>query len=101
MSRTEKAPQVIKVRQWVITIGLFVIVQLVFFVVDGTSLEPNINDSNNLFFRVARWLLDSKLFTEWITPYSYPFFNMFTTLHVIAILISALTDFIMKVFPKK
>ncbi|MFY0521277.1 YfzA family protein [Lysinibacillus sp. UGB7] len=69
--------------------------------VDGTSLEPNINDSDKLFAKIGRWVLDSKLFTEWITPYSFPFFNMFMTIHVIAILIAAAMHIISNMFSKK
>lgn len=101
MSRTEEAPQVNQVRQWIITIGIFIIIQLVFVAIDGTSLEPNINDSNNLLFRIVRGILDSKLFTEWITPYSYPFFNFCITVHVIAIVIQAIADIILRVNRKK
>ncbi|UNK17911.1 YfzA family protein [Paenibacillus sp. N3/727] len=77
-----------RIRSWVITLGVFLIVQLIFIAVDGTSLEPNINDSGNLWGRI----LQSELFTEWITPYSFPFFNLCTVVCVIAILAKAVTD---------
>ena len=80
------------IKRWVTTIGIFLIVQLIFIAVDGTFLEPNINDSNNVFIRIGRWILNSKLFTEWITPYSFPFFNMIMLFHVIAILLQAVQD---------
>ena len=89
------------IKRWVTTIGIFLIVQLIFIAVDGTFLEPNINDSNNVFIRIGRWILNSKLFTEWITPYSLSFFNMFMTIHVIAILIQAVQDIISSMFQKK
>lgn len=88
-------------KRWIIIIGIFLIVQLIFFLIDGTFLEPNINDSGNLLSRIARWILNSKLFTEWITPYSFPFFNLFTTIHVIAILIPAVKDIISSMYTKR
>ena len=94
MRGTEKTLNSNISKRWIITIGIFLIVQVIFIAVDGTILEPNINDSDKLFARIARGILDSKLFTEWITPYSFPFFNMFTTIYVIALLIQAIHDII-------
>ncbi|WP_449354866.1 YfzA family protein [Virgibacillus natechei] len=94
MSSTEKSPKTAK--RWIITIGIFIIVQLIFIAVDGTFLEPNINDSGNLFARLGRWILGSSLFTEWICPYSYPLFNLWMTLHVIAILGQTVQDIFSK-----
>lgn len=101
MTAIEKTPNTNLRKRWMITIGIFFIVQLIFFVVDGTFLEPNINDSGNLFARLGRWILESRIFTEWITPYTFPFFNMFMTVHVIAILIQAVQDIISRSFSKK
>ncbi|WP_243456216.1 YfzA family protein [Lysinibacillus fusiformis] len=50
---------------------------------------------------MGRWILDSRFFTEWITPYSFPFFNMAISIHVIAILIAALGGIISTIFSKK
>lgn len=101
MTGTEKIQQNNRVKRWMITVGIFLIVQLIFITIDGTFLEPNINDSDNLFARTGRWVLDSKPFTEWITPYSFPFFNMFMTIHVIAMLMQAVQDIISGMFTKK
>ncbi|MFL0365741.1 YfzA family protein [Pseudobacillus sp. 179-B 2D1 NHS] len=101
MSGVEKTLPMNRARRWMITIGLFLMVQLLFVAIDGTFLEPNINDSGHLFARIARGILGSRLFTEWITPYSFPFFNMFMTIHVIAIMIQAVQDLISSMFSKK
>ncbi|WP_416148288.1 YfzA family protein [Salipaludibacillus sp. HK11] len=102
MSGTEeKRTNVYQGKRWLITIGIFIILQFIFIAIDGTMLEPNITDSGNLLPRIGRWILDSKLFTEWITPYSYPFFNMFMAIHIIAILIQAVHDIISSIFTKK
>ncbi|MEK3733369.1 MULTISPECIES: YfzA family protein [Paenibacillus] len=92
MSGTEQSVQASQVKKWLSIIAVFIVFQLIFFAVDGTFLEPRINDSNNWFAQLGRWILDSKLFTEWITPYSYPFFNMFMTVQVISILVVAVQD---------
>jgi len=73
------------------------IVQLIFLIIDGTSMELNINDSGNIFGRYANWILELKLFNEWITLYCFPWFNLATTLFVIFLLANAVTD----IFSKK
>lgn len=94
MTGIEKIHPIDPAKRWTITIGIFLIVQLIFIAADGTFLEPNINDSGNLFARNARWIPNSKLFTEWISPYSFSYFNMLMTIHVIVILVKAVQDII-------
>lgn len=101
MSDTEKSIHTDRAKRWLLTIGIFLIVQLIFMFVDGTSLEPNINDGGSLIARIGRWILESRLFTEWITPYSFPFFNMFMTIHLAAILIQAVWEIKSIMFSKK
>lgn len=81
-----------RLRGWIINLGVFLIVLLAFFIIDGTAFEPNLNDSNNLGGRAADWLSDSKLFNEWISPFSFPLFNLATTLFVIALFVKAVID---------
>lgn len=83
-------------KRWAMIIGLFLLIQLIFMLTDGTSFVPNINDSNQLIARIGRWILNSRLFTEWIAPYSFAFFNLCLTVHVIAILIQLGHDVISK-----
>lgn len=85
-------------KRWALIIGIFVLVQMIFFAIDETFLEPNINDSGLLYARIIRKILGSALFTEWITPYSYPFFNFAMTVHVIAILLQAGVDIFARIF---
>ncbi|MGM7684675.1 YfzA family protein [Cytobacillus sp. Hm23] len=80
MSGAKKTYNTNLAKRWMITIGIFLIVQLIFITVDGTFLEPNIHDSDHLIAKFGRWVLESKLFTQWITPYSFPFFNLFMTI---------------------
>ncbi|GAA0374820.1 YfzA family protein [Bacillus horti] len=80
------------IRSWGILLGAFVLSQIIFFFVDGTSWEPNMNDSGNILGRI----LESQLFTEWITIYSFPFFNLATTVFAIVILSTAVKEFLFK-----
>ncbi|PAD38993.1 YfzA family protein [Terribacillus sp. 7520-G] len=92
MHSTEKAPTLHLARRWITYLVIFLLVQLVFFLVDGTSWEPNINDGDSFLLRMFRSILDSALFTEWIAPYSYPYFNMVMTVHILALLVVAIAD---------
>ncbi|MCD4647432.1 hypothetical protein AR454_01875 [Bacillus mycoides] len=85
-----------RIRWWIINISIFFIVQLIFLIIDGTSLEPNLNDSGNIFGRYANWILESKLFNEWITLYSFPWFNLATILFIIFLFANAITDILSK-----
>ena len=53
-----------RLRSWLINLGSFLIVLLIFFTIDRTSFEPNLNDSNNIVGRAADWLSESRLFNE-------------------------------------
>ncbi|MBY7145051.1 hypothetical protein KFZ56_18700 [Virgibacillus sp. NKC19-3] len=101
MSATEKTINRSPAKRWSITIGIFLIVQFIFIAIDGTFLEPNINDSDHFVAQLGRWILGSTLFTEWITPYSYPLFNLWVTIHVIAILGEAVGEIVSRGFSKK
>jgi len=68
------------------------------WVIDGTALEPNLNDSGNIGGRLAGWLQESSLFNEWITPYSFSWFNMVTTLFFIVLLVKAVADIFSFIF---
>lgn len=74
---------------WITSLSIFFIAQFIFFAIDGTNLEPNLN--NTVW---AKWLVESKLFTEWIAPFSFPWFNMVTTLFATVLFLKAVTDII-------
>lgn len=93
--------KIMNIRNWIITLGLFLIVQLIFMAVDGTSWEPNIRDSNDIAGRFFRWVLQLEFFTERFTPYSYPYFNLITLVFIIVILAIAVKELFSKIFPKK
>ncbi|MFP7169507.1 YfzA-like protein [Terribacillus halophilus] len=101
MNGAEKVPNFKLTRYWIIALGIFLLVQVIFFLIDGTSLEPRINDSDSFLPRILRSILDLRLFTEWITPYSYPYFNLAITVHILALLIAAIRDVIAILISKK
>lgn len=81
-------------KKWFITISIFLIIQLIFFVIDGTRFEPRLNDSGNIISRYAHWVTDLKLFTEWWAIYTYPYFNLVTFIFISVIIINLIADFI-------
>ncbi|WP_179134501.1 YfzA family protein [Oceanobacillus timonensis] len=90
-----------RLRWWVTALSMFFIGLLIFHVIDGTSLEPNLNTADNLGGKAAGWLQGSQLFTEWITPFHFPWFNMVTTLFFIILVAKMMTDIISSVLSKK
>jgi len=92
MISTEETSDAKLAKRWILSISLFLIAQFIFFLVDGTGFEPNINDSQRLFARAGRWILDSKLFNEWFALYTFPFFNLCLAVHIMALLIQAGQD---------
>lgn len=81
-----------RLRSWLINLGVFFIVLLIFLIIDETSFVPNLNDSDNIAGKAADWLSESKLFNEWISPFSFPFFNLVTSLLVIVLFVKVIKD---------
>ncbi|WP_340028588.1 YfzA family protein [Paenibacillus sp. FSL H7-0940] len=100
MSYAPKKLHTNRTKRWIITIGIFILVQLIFIAIDGTFLEPRLNDSG-LFAEIKREVLESRLLTEWVAPYSFPLFNLFLIIFVVAMLIQAVGDMISTMFVKK
>src|SRR5690625_3635034 len=92
MTQKPKKIRPSRLRIWIISVSIFLIMLLVFFTIDRTSLEPNLNDSNNIAGKAAERLTESKFFNEWISPFSFPLFNLATTLFVLVLLGKAITD---------
>lgn len=90
-----------RTKRWMIRIGIFVVLQLIFIVVDGTFLEPKLNDSDNVFTVMLSGILESKLLNEWIAPYSFPLFNLILIVHVAALILQAVADMISTLLRKR
>ncbi|MFS0873974.1 YfzA family protein [Paenibacillus xylanilyticus] len=71
---------------WVLTLGGFIILQLLFVVFDDSSWSP---------FQVREGVVlerfsNTRLFTEWFTPYHTKELNLFTAIFTITLLPAAL-----------
>lgn len=90
-----------RTKRWMISIGIFVVLQVIFIVIDGTPLEPKVNDSDNVFAVMLRGILESKLLNEWVAPYSFPLFNLILIVYVTALFLQGIADIISVVFRKR
>ncbi|CDO04709.1 hypothetical protein BN988_03274 [Oceanobacillus picturae] len=98
------------IRKWVITIGGFVVMQIVFILTDGTFLEANSNKltdgtfleaNSNKLGDVAYSIVDSKFFYDWLILYVSPIFNIITLLAVLHIIFHGTKDLVLISVPKR
>lgn len=75
-------------RRWFITLGSFVIGQLLFVLIDGTILEPRLNKAGDFMVGVVGDRLD------WITIYHSTFLKILTLLFVIYMMCILVKDLI-------
>lgn len=94
MKTIQKKRQTNIEKSWLLTLSGFFMMLVVFFVIDGTALEPRLNDSNNIAGRMVDWLNNSALFTEHITLFTFPWFNLVTLVFIVVILLKAIVDFV-------
>ena len=90
-----------RTKRWMIRIGIFIVIQTIFMVIDGTFLEPKLNDSNNVFTEMLKGILQSRLLNEWVAPYSFPLFNLVLIVHAAALLLQAASEMISAVLKKR
>lgn len=77
-----------ELRRLIITVSLFLIMQIIFISIDGTFLDPNLNKVGNFVSNIA----ENRVF-EWIIIYDNPIFKFVTVvaiLHIIYVLIKTL-----------
>ena len=73
-----------ELRRLIITIGLFLIMQIIFIAIDGTFLEPN------RIGNFASGIAENNFFEKWFILYDNPIFKLITAvaiLHIIYVLI--------------
>jgi|GEM_PF-375645 len=79
---------------WLIRIGGFFALQLFFITIDGTFLDPKLNDIGNF----AKSVFETKPFKEWLTLYDNPVFKAMTILYILNLIFQAGKDLF---YPKK
>ncbi|GAQ18176.1 membrane protein [Oceanobacillus picturae] len=94
--KREKGPRNL-IRKWVITIGGFVVMQIVFILTDGTFLEANSKKLGD----VACNIVDSEFYYDWLILYVSPFFNIITLLAVLHIIFHGTKDLVRISIPKR
>ncbi|WP_020621225.1 YfzA family protein [Paenibacillus daejeonensis] len=89
-----------RLKSWVTTVLVFLLVQLIFLTMDFFALYPNLREQGN-FARSIMDALPDELFTTWFAPYDFLFFNFVTAVMVVAIVLAALKDVIVYIFSRK
>ena len=84
-----------KKRSWAYPMIAFAILQSIFLFLEMISWTPNFRDGA-LFEKIY----ESKLFTEWFSPYSTPQYNLFTAVFAAALLPYAIVSAMKDVFSR-
>lgn len=75
-------------KKWCITLSIFLSGVVVFIIIDGTILEPKLNQMGNFMKNVV----EEKL--EWFTLYQNPFLKFVTILFALHIIVMAIEDIV-------
>lgn len=98
MRDTQKKGRTILSRDWLKALGVFIVVQLIFIVLDNLSWQMTFREfhEGGLFDRLS----ETKLFSAF-TLYNTPHYNFFTVLFAILLLLYALISIIIGIFSNK
>jgi hypothetical protein len=96
MNRTNKKGRVSLTKKWMITLIGFFIMQTIFIVAD-TFLEPNVNYMGNFALKIV----NTQLFTEYITLYENPYFKIITFLALLHIVFTSIKDIVVRITPSR
>ncbi|MDR0270661.1 YfzA family protein [Paenibacillus sp.] len=87
-----------QIKGWMKPLGGFILGQLFLIVCDRFTWSPYKEiKKGSLMGRI----LNSKLFTEWFTPYDLPISNVITVFLAVTLLLPALIGVIKNIFSKK
>ena len=95
MKGTHKKSHSNQRRIWLLPIIIFTLSQCLFIFFELISWTPNFRDGA-LFEKIY----ESKLFTEWFSPYSTPQYNLFTAVFAVALLPYAIIGALKDVFSR-
>ena len=84
-----------KKRSWAYSMIAFAILQSILLFLETVSWTPNFRDGA-LFGKIY----ESKLFTEWFSPYSTPQYNLFTAVFAVTLLPYAIIGAMKDVFSR-
>ncbi|WP_460011440.1 YfzA family protein [Lysinibacillus sp. CTST325] len=78
-------------RKWIINVGYFIILNLIFLIVDG---KPPIIDLE--FGNLGNKVLQTNLFTNWFNFYETQFFNIVLFFAMLHLILTGLYDVVFK-----
>lgn len=85
-------------KSWVHSIGSFILLQIIFILLELTGWIPRLKDIDGKLFGK---IVDSPVFTEWFTFYETPHFNVFTVFLGIVLLSHGIIGAIKELFSRK
>ena len=88
----------VRTRSWIIPLVTFIVLQLILILIDISPWTPNFRDLDG---RIFGRILNSQFFTEWITFYSIPEFNLCAVFFAITLLPYALLNATKAVLSRK
>ena len=98
MKDAKKQDRSIKTLSWTRPLVIFIVLQLILILIDISQWTPNLRDLDG---QILGRLLNSKLFTEWFTPYNATEFNLYTLFFAVTLLPAALINAITNIFPRR
>ncbi|AND28838.1 YfzA family protein [Bacillus thuringiensis] len=93
---TSKKGRPNRIRESLKILGAFLVMQLIFIILDMTSWIPNFKEGG-----VGDRLVNSEFFTEWFAPYRTKQFNVLTAVMAILLFLNVLTGVIKDAFSRK
>ncbi|KMY32379.1 hypothetical protein ACZ11_09620 [Lysinibacillus xylanilyticus] len=79
-------------KKWIINLGGFLILNFIFLIFDSTFVDTNFN-----FGDFGNRILQTELFTEWLSFYENPFFNIVAIFAALQLIIISLYDISKKI----
>ena len=84
-------------QKWLYPIIAFAVSQCIFIIFELISWTPNFREVGTLFQKIY----ETKLFTDWFSPYSTPQLNLFTAVFVVTLLPYAIKSMVKEITSRK
>ena len=84
-------------RYWLYPIIAFAVSQCIFIFFELISWTPNFREAGTLFQKIY----ETKLFTDWFSPYSTPRLNLFTAVFAVSLLPYAMLGTVKQIASRK
>lgn len=93
----DKFSQMKLMKKWMLILGIFFAAQVVFIAIDGTFLEPKLNNLGDFASNIAGHIF----LKEWFTIYENPIHKLITILAILQIAYLAIKDIVNFARPRR